>query len=217
MALKALLFDHDGTLVDSEMVHFAMWRTTIAAYGGDLTEAVYIDHCVGVPTPQTAEAMVALLKLPVEPAVLAAQKNAATRASLAREPFPLMPDTRAMLDLGRARGLKMAVVTGANGDGIRRTISGYGLESFFDEAISADDVARSKPHPDCYLLAMERLGVKPEECFAFEDTHAGVSAAANAGLRCVAIRNVYSAKHDLSRAVHVAGTLGEAVTWALAA
>lgn len=217
MALKALLFDHDGTLVDSEMIHYAMWKTTIAAHGGDLTEDVYIRHCVGVPTPQTARAMVDLLALPVMPEALADQKNAATRAWLAAQPFPLMPDTRNVLDLCQARGLRTAIVTGANADGIRRTVDGYGLEAFFDTLVSADDVRRSKPDPDCYLLAMERLGLVPQECFAFEDTTPGVAAAAAAGLRCVAIRNVYSAHHDLSKAVHVAGSLGEAVAWALAA
>ncbi|MBV8046750.1 MAG: HAD-IA family hydrolase, partial [Paludibacterium sp.] len=85
--------------------------------------------------------------------------------------------------------------------------------SHFATMVTRDDVAYSKPEPDVYLLALERLELLPDECVAVEDTEAGVRAALAAGLRCVAVPTDLSREHDFSGASARCGGLAEAWAW----
>jgi len=82
--------------------------------------------------------------------------------------------------------------------------------------VSADDVVHSKPAPDCYLLALQRMGVAAHQAVAFEDTEHGVAAAIAAGLACVAIPTEMSAGHDFSAATVILPSMQDAVRWVLA-
>ena len=110
----------------------------------------------------------------------------------------------------------MAIVTGAEAAGAQRTLQGHGLEEMFDTVVSSDDVRRSKPAPEGYQLAMARLGLSPEVCVAVEDTETGLRAAADAGVRTMAIPHALSAHQDLSRANQRFDDLAQAADWLLA-
>jgi HAD superfamily hydrolase (TIGR01509 family) len=203
LPLRAILFDHDGTLVDSEPVHFALWNTVLAKYRVHITEQHYKARHAGLPTRANAEDLAARFRLPVASAALAAEKNAATVAYLAHHAFPLMPGVVEAIGEFSALGLKLAVVTGANANGIRATLRAHALESRFCLTVSGDDVRHSKPAPDCYLFALERLGLRADECIAIEDTEHGLQAAAQAGIECIAAPTEMSRHHDFSRAAAV--------------
>ena len=81
--------------------------------------------------------------------------------------------------------LPMAVVSGGQRVAVLETLEAVGIGDLFDTVVTVDDVARGKPEPDAYLLAMERLGVNPEQCVAYEDTAIGIASAAAAGIRVV--------------------------------
>jgi HAD superfamily hydrolase (TIGR01509 family) len=211
MPLRAVFFDHDGTLVDSEPNHFALWNTILEKYRTRLTERHYRAHHAGLPVRANAEYIVARFGLPVDPSALMAEKNAVTRAYLARNAFPLMPGARNAIDDLAALGLKLAVVTATNADRIQATLRAHALESFFSLAVSSDDVARGKPAPDCYLLALDRLGLRAGECIAIEDTEAGLQAALQAGIACIAVPTEMSRRHDFSQAAMIADDLTAAV------
>ena len=214
--IRAVLFDHDGTLVDSEPVHLALWQEVLAPLGVALDLPTYKACHAGIPTPANAVDMVRRFGLALTPQTLAGAKHEATARWLARQPFPLMPSARGAVQRLRAAGLRLAIVTGAEGAGARRTLRGHGLEGLFDTVVSGDDVARSKPAPDCYRLALERLGLPAEACVALEDTAAGLHAATEAGLRALAIPHALSAHQDLGRAHLRVADLGEAADWVLA-
>lgn len=214
--IQAVLFDHDGTLVDSEPVHLALWQEVLAPLGVALDLATYKACHAGIPTPANAVDMVRRFGLALAPQALAAAKHEATARWLARQPFPLMPPARAAVQRLRGAGLRLAIVTGAEAAGAQRTLRGHDLEAWFDTVVSGDDVLRSKPAPDCYRLALQRLGLPPEACIALEDTEAGVQAATGAGLRVLAIPHALSAHQDLRRAHRRMADLAEAADWVLA-
>ena len=213
MKLKAILLDHDGTLVDSEATHFQLWKEVLDKHNIELAEQGYKDFHSGTPTPKNAEILVKKYNLTITPKALANEKEKATHEFLAKNTFPLMPDSRKTIQCFYGKGLKLGVVTGAGRFGVASTLQGHRLETFFDVITTGEDVDRSKPDPDVYLLAMKQLGLQANECIAFEDTENGIRSAIAAGLICCAIKNDYSAGHDLSIATQVFDNMGEAKKW----
>lgn len=203
MPIRAVLFDHDGTLVDSEPIHLALWNVVLERYGVKLAEAQYRNLYAGVPTSANAADLVTRFGLAATPESLAREKNAATADHLSRSAFPLMPHVRPTLEGLAGLGLKLAVVTGAGADGVAATLRGHGLEALFSVTVSGDDVQRSKPAPDCYQLALARMGLQPQDCIAVEDTAHGLQAAADAGIACLALPTAMTRHHDFGRAAAV--------------
>ncbi len=214
---RAVLFDHDGTLVDSEGQHFVLWNQVLAPYSFALTLAQYKDFYAGVPTDANALDLVERFGVKESPEVLARLKNESAQAYLQAAAFPLMPGVRASIDQLQATRLRMGVVTGARAYAIAATLRSHDLAAAFETVVSADDVVHSKPAPDCYLLALQRMGLSANDVVAFEDTEHGVAAAIAAGLACVAIPTEMSAGHDFSAATVVVPTMQDAVAWVLAA
>jgi len=173
MSIQAVLFDRDGTLVNSEPVHLELWNSVLRRYGFQLSDQQYKDLYAGVPTPANASDLVRRFGLPTV---------AQTISSFHR------------------LGLKLGVVTGASANGVRVTLRANEFEPLFSLTVSGDDVLNSKPEPDCYLLALERLSLKPEDCVAIEDTEHGLRAAAMAGIKCLVIPTEMSRHHDFSLA-----------------
>lgn len=211
--IKAILFDHDGTLVDSEFVHFQMWVSILKDYGIKLTEENYINEYAGIPSPANAIVMVDKYSLTVTPQDLNAAKSLATEYYLLRQAFPLVSGAKEVIESLALEDIKLAIVTGAGGDAPKATIDANNLHDYFETVVSGDDVAHSKPAPDCYLLAVKRLGLEPHECIAIEDTANGVAAAFAAKVPCVAIATKMSKHHDLSKADKVVNSLIEAQVW----
>jgi len=213
LPIKAIFFDHDGTLVDSEPIHYQLWRDVLAAHGVALSESLYRDCCAGIPTADNAVDLVARFAINATPPALADAKNLATRRFLAHQAFPLMPGVRDVVPLLHHAGLRLAIVTGAGSDGVQTTLRQHSLSGFFETVVSGDDVENSKPAPDCYLLAARRLALLPSECIAIEDTEHGVNSAAAAGVACLAVPNEMSRHHDFSQATAVFDELSAVVAW----
>lgn len=209
----AVCFDHDGTLVDSEPIHYRLWRDVLAPHGVDFTQRQYQESHAGVPTAENAHDLVQRHALAVDGPALADQKHAAMTRFIEREAFPLMPDVPACVAQLHAAGLRLAVVTGAVRVSAQATLREHALAPYFELVVTAEDVARNKPAPDVYLLAAQRLGLAPAQCVAIEDSAPGVAAAAAAGMACVAIPHAISRHHDFSLATVVVDSLPQAVAW----
>lgn len=197
---KAILFDHDGTLIDSESTHFALWNQALKPYGVAVDEAFYNEVMAGIPVPQNAEDVIAHFNLDVPPTQLAAEKQAITADFLAKQAFPLMPGAKEVLHACYDAGVTLAIVTGGTGLSVKKTVSTYGFEGMFSTVVAVEDVAHSKPAPDCYLKALSQLGLSANETMAVEDTEHGLKAAVAAGLACVALPTPLSIHHDFSTA-----------------
>jgi len=209
----AVCFDHDGTLVDSEPIHYRLWRDVLVPHGVALTEAQYKERYSGVPTLANARDLVTRHGLAVAPDTLAMDKHRAMSEFVTRAAFPLLPDVPAAVARLRECGLRLAVVTGTARISIEATLREHALAPHFETVVAAEDVVRNKPAPDGYLLAARRLGLPPAQCVAIEDTEHGANAAHAAGVACVAVPTAMSRHHDFSRANAVFATLPEAVAW----
>jgi HAD superfamily hydrolase (TIGR01509 family) len=213
MPIQAILFDHDGTLVDSEPTHWRLWQAVLHTHGVELTGQQYKDRYAGMPTMANAADLAERHAIKLGTAGLAEAKFAITREFLAKDAFPLMPGVTDVLPLFRAAGLRLGIVTGAGKVGVEATLRAHALHGVFETIVTSDDVKCSKPWPECYLLAAERLGLAPSACVAIEDTEHGVAAAAAAGVPCLAVPNEMSKHHDFSKATAVFHTLAAAAAW----
>lgn len=211
-AVRALLLDHDGTLVDSEAVHHLLWNEVLAPYGAAITAQEYERDYAGLPALDNGAQAAQRFGLPATAQELAQAKFTATRAYLQDRAFPLMPGVAAALAHWRTR-FRLGVVTGARHFAVHNTLDKHGLQAGFECVVSADDVIATKPDPACYRLALQRMGLGAHEALAIEDTAHGVAAAVGAGVACIALPTALSAGHDFSQACAVLSGMGEAVAW----
>jgi HAD superfamily hydrolase (TIGR01509 family) len=176
----ALLFDIDGTLAHTDPIHIRAFNAMLVENGRRaLTEAEYTRTVMGRANaaifgdlfPERAVA---------EHRLMADAKEAAFR-HLARHDLVPMPGLLALLDTADARGIPMAAVTNAPRANAEMILGALGIAARFRTLVIGDEVARGKPDPLPYLTACDRLGVPPERCVAFEDSHSGVQSAHGAG------------------------------------
>lgn len=207
---KAVLFDHDGTLVDSEVVHCQLWQGILLQHGAQLSAQFYANVCAGVPSADTAQILIERFKLDYLPADLLEDKREAERTQLAAKPFPLMPYVREVVQGFADLSKVMAVVTGAPMHAAQRSISAHELGSLLPHIFSGQDTPRNKPAPDCYLRALDKLQISATQAIAFEDTEHGVRAAVDAGITCYAIPHSLSKTQDFSKATAIFDNLKEA-------
>ena len=213
MTLKAVLFDMDGTLVDSESVHFNIWNDLLAPFGVQYDEATFCQRFSGRPTLEAAKEVVTNYGLTISPEQLTDEKYAAFGRFVSSNLPAYMPHAKAVLEQVKASGLKMALVTGSAKDEAYPILKGYGIFDWFDCVVTKDDVNNPKPDGDPYQLALDTLNIMADEAVAVEDTFTGVSAASNAGVAVYAVPNHFTLEHDFSKAAGVFADLSEFFKW----
>lgn len=185
--IEAVIFDHDGTLVDSEPVHHQMWAATLAEHGVVLTRERYQTGLSGKPTIDSAKMLVAEHGLVLTAEDICNAKLSRIRAHLQTQAFPLIPPARELMQWLAAHNIPMAVASGAARDEVAASIAAHGLAPYLSAVSTRDDVQHNKPAPDVYLHAAAALGVAPARCVAIEDSDSGQLAAQQAGMKCLRI------------------------------
>jgi HAD superfamily hydrolase (TIGR01509 family) len=182
----SVIFDLDGTLVDSEPHYFEAGRQTLAAYG--VPDFTWADHerYVGISTQETVADWKDRYGLSATVDELLAAKNR-RYLELASGASRAYPQMRAFVELLAAEGVPMAVASGSSPEAIAAVLGGTGLDAHLHTVVSADEVAHGKPAPDVFLEAARRLGASPADCVVLEDAAPGTAAAHAAGMRCIAI------------------------------
>ncbi|MFE5490249.1 HAD family hydrolase [Streptomyces virginiae] len=182
----SVIFDLDGTLVDSEPNYYESGRRTLERYG--VPDFTWEQHSrfIGIGTLETLEILKARygIEAPVER--LLAEQNAAY-LDLARTRTEVFPQMRGLVERLHAEGVPMAVASGSSREAIDAVLAGTGLDALLTTAVSAEEVARGKPAPDVFLEAARRLGAEPADCVVVEDAAPGALAARAAGMRCVVV------------------------------
>lgn len=196
--MPALLFDLDGTLLNSDAIHRAVFAEMLAPRGIEVTEAFYLDHIHG---RLNVDFFAEFLPDEPDPQALSEAKEAAFRARLPR-PFPAMPGAAALVARGRAEGWPMAVVTNAMRANAEAMLAAIGLEENFGVIVIGEECARGKPHPEPYLEAMRQLKVAPAGAIAFEDSPSGLRAARASGARTVAVLSGLGAEEARAAGAH---------------
>jgi beta-phosphoglucomutase len=186
MHLSAVLWDLDGTIVDTGPIHWLAWRDTMAAEGRVLTYEQFA-RTFGLRNDLTVPALYGAEVSEAEIARIGDAKEARFRERVAAQPPALLPGVLHWLAVLRSAGWRQALATMAPRLNLEALVAGLELGAYFEAAVAAEDVERPKPDPQVFVLAAQRLGVPPERCVVVEDTAAGVEAARRAGMRCIGV------------------------------
>lgn len=197
---KAIIFDHDGTLIDTESPDFEACRLLCAELGITLTVESWAEQIVGHMNGYEAFMQ----------DIIQTTNNGLTHADLWRrlkelwkitfEDVQLMPGVAQLLPQLQAAGYPLGVATASDQAWVTRWLTRFDLLPYFQVTANSDDVTHNKPAPDVYLHAASQLGVQPNQCLVFEDTVAGMSSAKAAGMTVVAVPSPITKSLDFSQA-----------------
>ena len=190
MIARAVIFDMDGLLIDSERANLDCWRAAASAQSLALDDALWLSM-VGLHEAGCAELLNDLLGRAQAKRLTMECKQRYDR--LVEGGLPLKPGARELLQDLSCLGMPMAVATSTRGERARIKLARSGIDHFFRHVVTSSDVEHAKPAPDLYLLAAERLGIAPGACIALEDSEFGVRAAAAAGLRVIQVPDLVPA------------------------
>jgi len=222
MSLKALIFDVDGTLADTERDghrpafnlafaeqgldwHWdeALYGELLAVTGGKERIKYYVESFLPPQRPQHVQTLAADLHR---------IKTRHYTELVAKGALPLRPGVRRLLEEARAAGLRLAIATTTNPDNVTALLRhslGEGTESWFEVIAAGDIVPAKKPAPDIYLWALKQLKLDAASCIAFEDSANGIKASLGAGIPTIVTVNGYTDQDAFDGALAVLSDLGE--------
>jgi beta-phosphoglucomutase family hydrolase len=187
--IKGLIFDLDGTLVDTMPLHFRGWVTACRKYGAEIDNA-FLRKYTGSPGWFIAGEIIRKCKLDgsVTPDQIVQEKL----ALFYRDQHTVKPILPVTEIVKKYHGiLPMAVGTGGHREAVERTLEVAGLRKYFDIVITANDVNNFKPHPETFLRCAGLMKIEPEYIEVFEDGALGIEAAINAGMKATDVRSWY--------------------------
>jgi len=182
---RAVIFDLDGVLVDSEGLHVDAWKLLFAQQGMTVTDEEY-EHGIGMTDVAWIRWLFARRGEPVDASWWQCAKRELYADILARNVRPF-PGVLELVDRLAAEGFRLGVASSSWRENIETVVAALRLCGRFGALVGKEDVARHKPDPEAYLLAADRLGVAPRACTVIEDSVLGIRAAAAAGMRCIAV------------------------------
>lgn len=209
LAAKAVIFDFDGVLVDSEPMHMRAIREVAAARGWDFGDEVFA-RMIGKGDEHAFELLAELHGQAITPADVGRmcdEKSEACVRLIAAGQFTVQPGVLPIMAAAAARG-PTAVCSGSRRAVVQGMADRAGMSRLVRTIVTHEDVAKPKPNPEGYLLAASRLGVHPGECVVIEDSPTGIRAGKSAGMRVIAVGHSFPAER-LSEADWVLGQLAE--------
>jgi HAD superfamily hydrolase (TIGR01509 family) len=188
LMLKALLFDLDGTLADTNSVHRLAWVEMLKPYGYDVDWDFYKANITGrIATEVVADLSPDLSPEEVQEIAEAKEANFREQAGTLK-PFPGLLE---LIERGRKKGLRISLVTNAPKENVFTVLRVLGLDDAFDPVILADEVGPGKPDPAPYNAALQALDISAEEAVAFEDSPSGIASSVAAGIPTVGIASTH--------------------------
>ena len=182
--IKAIIFDKDGTLHDTEKVYLQAWKAAAAEFGVPDIENTVRD-CTGTTIPWIAEYWAK--KYPDIPFEDYLPRRQYYYFGILEQGVPVKEGAHEVLSYLKAHGYKVGMATSTPWDTVKEHLERTDMAKYFDTIVTGDMIEHGKPAPDIYLLAAERLGVDPADCVGVEDSMSGVRSIHAAGMRAVMI------------------------------
>ena len=197
--IKALVFDFDGIILDTETPTYRATQSVYQEYGVECPIEVYA-NTAGTQDENFdfVDYLSEQIGHKVDRDKLLREQHKRMMALIEKE--KVLPGVASILEAAKQSGLKIAVATSSDNYWAHGHLERLGIRHYFQVIFQADDVERTKPDPALYLKAVEALGVKPDEAIAFEDSYHGLIAAKTAGLYCVVIPNEVTKNLEFSKA-----------------
>jgi len=208
---RAVVFDMDGVMFDSEPLHIKAWQVVLGELGYECPSEI-VTPCIGIPDYESAIVLQNHFHTPLSSEELLARKRAIypEMAAAVIRPFPGVTDGLARLS---AR-VPIALATSCNIPETELLLERTGLLPFFPVRVTAELVEKRKPAPDPFLKAMQLIGSRPEQTLAVEDSPTGITAARAAGCTVLGIASSHTPE-QLADAHDIFATTGEALGWML--
>lgn len=184
--IKAVIFDLDGTLVDSEPNYLEADKRLLAEYGILNLDEESKNKYIGISTKDMMADIKEIYQIEDSVETLVS-KNNGYYSELAKDNTNVFPEMKNLLILLKEKGYPIALASGSSKKIINDVLSLIQISEIFDVIVSAEEVREGKPKPDIFLEAAKRLGLSPENCLVLEDSKPGVEAAKSAGMYCVAV------------------------------
>lgn len=208
--VEAVVFDMDGTLIDTERLYVDAWIAAGRAIGVEITRA-FCFEMIGRPL-QDCEALMLDRFGPDFPLDACIEACGAYVGEASRAGVPLKTGARELVDYLTAMNIPLAVATSSRRSTAEHHLGRAGLLAHFSALVTRDDVARGKPHPDSYLLAARALATAPRHCLAIEDSPTGLRAAAAAGAMVILAPDMLEpSSEDRNLCLAVVASLREAL------
>lgn len=215
--LKAVIFDFDGVIADSEPLHYRAFKETVSRYGVDLTEERYYAEYLGYTDIECTQAISADFDLGLDEADIdrLMQEKTELFEHLVQAESTIIDGVCEFVGMLKQNGLRLAVCSGALLGDVELMLEGTDLADLFEIIVAADHVHKGKPDPEGFLLALQRLNeagseqIGPGDCVVIEDSPWGLKAAAAARMRTIAVTNSYSAEQLAGLAQKVVSRLNE--------
>jgi HAD superfamily hydrolase (TIGR01509 family) len=199
MAIKGLIFDFDGLIIDTEIPEYLAWKEIFTKYGEELPIKEWV-KVIGSDFSAFDPYLYLEERTGQEVDRSRIRIDQQDRVKEMELDLKLLPGVLETLQKAQEMNLKIGLASSSNGEEIIWHIDRLGLKAYFQAICTGDQVARIKPDPMLYQCAVHKLGLQPHEALAFEDSPNGISAAKAAGLYCVAIPSALTSQLDLSQA-----------------
>ena len=197
--IQAIIFDFDGTLVDTEEIHTQALKEVFEEETGIAIDKKEIEERAGMTYANKTKEILAERNISgFDPEKIGDmgyenyKKTFVDKIELSKGVLKAIKNLKGKFKLGIATPNERIVID--------KTLEKFGIKKFFDVIVSIEDVSRPKPDPECYIVAAKKLGLKPENCLVFEDTPTGFIAAKSAGTKCIVLPNPYLKDPEYPRA-----------------
>ncbi|ABN54269.1 MAG TPA: HAD family phosphatase [Hungateiclostridium thermocellum] len=205
--VKAVIFDMDGLMIDTERLYFEVERIMARKFGKEVKDET-LWKMMGRKPLEAITVFAEDLELDISPKKLLEIRDELFVKKLVNEVEP-MPGLFDILNILKGK-VKMAIATGSPQKFLKIVLDKLKIESYFDVFVTSDEVEKGKPDPEVYNTAVKRLKVAPFECVVLEDSSNGALAAVRAGCYTIAVPTVYTNKQDFSFVNYVAKDLKDA-------
>ncbi|MBN1164247.1 MAG: HAD family phosphatase [Candidatus Krumholzibacteriota bacterium] len=195
---RAVIFDFDNVIVDSEPYHYRAYATVFASHGHRLDRDEYWVEWTS--RGGGAEGEISRYGLDLDPIQIRKEKDPIYSRFCRGGKIPAFPLALKIIRSFHRAGFSLVIASGSYQRDIRAIISSLGIESYFKAVIGKDGIEKTKPHPETYLRAVARTGFKAHQCFAIEDAEKGISSAQAAGLKVIVIETGITRGFKLERA-----------------
>ena len=204
--IKAVVFDFDGLIVDTESLWFDVFREAMVEYDCDLKIEEFA-VCVGTGADVLYEQLRRIAPKPINRTLIEQKTDELYKMKI--NELKLREGVLDYIQSAKESGLKIGLASSSSREWVEGFLNKFGIREFFEVVKTSDDVRRVKPDPELYLYAVQDLGIKPSEALAFEDSKNGLTAAVKAGLNCVIVPNRVTDFLDFSGHIYRLSSMSE--------
>ena len=196
MGKKAVIFDMDGVIFDTEKVYLDIWTEVFEKYGYKMTKELYVT-VMGTGRKNVIKTFLENFgdDLPIEK--MYEEKDNQLFYRIENQGIPLKEGVKELFSMLKEKDYKIALATSAKRERVEKQIKDKWLKESFDAIVCGDDVEKGKPSPDIFLKAAKKIDVEPENCFVVEDSPAGIKAAFSGGMKGIHVEDLKAADEDI--------------------